>query len=77
MIVLTMGRSHRPASPRRRTSLLQPIPLRLPLDRPSREPPAREIHHDEDEIDHGSGPPRDFDDADEVGGKHVIVIDLA
>jgi hypothetical protein len=32
---------------------------------------------EEDELDHGLGRPGQGDDADDVGGKHVIVIDLA
>lgn len=75
MIVFIMGRSHRPQAPRRRSSW-EPVPLRLPLDRPGREqrPPAHKDRPSEGELDHGSDP---ADDAEEIGGNHVIVIDLA
>jgi hypothetical protein len=74
-----MGRSHRPRGPSRRTSLWQPVPLRLPLDRPGRDPglPAGNNRQPtEDDLDRGLGRPGSADD-DDVGGNHVIVIDLA
>jgi hypothetical protein len=72
-----MGRSHRPRGPGRQTSRWQPVPLRVPLDRPGsdrRPTPQNDRVPADDEIDHGSGP---ADDVDDVGGNHVIVIDLA
>jgi len=53
------------------------VPLHLPLDRPGgeqREPSRRNRYPTDDEIDHGSGP---ADDAEDIGGNCVIVIDLA
>jgi len=79
MILPIMGRSHRPRGPRYRTSIWQPVPLRLPIDRPASEPEAdRRIRHPmEDELDRELDRPGQGDDGDDVGGKHVIVIDLA
>jgi hypothetical protein len=49
----------------------------VPVDPPSREhrpSPQKDRYPGDGEIDHGSGP---ADAADDVGGKRVIVIDLA
>ena len=77
MIVSTMGRFHRPRGPRHRTSLWQPVPLHLPIDRPGPSPDREIRYPTQDEPDGGLGRPAGVDDDDDVGGKHVIVIDLA
>jgi len=76
MIPIAMARSHRPRAPRRRSSW-EPVPLHLPLDRPSRAPgpPAQKNRYPtHGELDHESEP---AGDADDTVGSHVIVIDLA
>lgn len=73
MIDHIMGRSHRTRGPRRPASFWQPVPLRVPLDRPDGTRPKNRVPT-ENELDQGSDP---ADEIDDVGGKHVIVIDLA
>jgi len=75
-MIPSMDGSHRRRVPRRRTAW-QPVPLYAPLEQPSRAP-ALPVHKDRSpsggELDRGRDP---TDDADEISGNHVIVIDLA